>query len=111
MYSPSFVCSFIELDALISIIMIITILIAVLGLVVTNALKSSPWGTFTVGATIPIALLMGIYMRFVRPDKVLETTIIGLVLLAFALVGGRWVDEPAARGDQGLAHREARYGD
>jgi len=60
---------------------------------VTNALKSSPWGTFTVGATIPIALLMGVYMRFIRPGKVLETTIIGLVLLAFALVGGRWVDE------------------
>lgn len=79
--------------ALISIIMIIVILIAVLGLVVTNALKSSPWGTFTVGATIPIALLMGWYMRFVRPEKVLETTLIGLVLLALALVGGRWVDE------------------
>lgn len=78
--------------AMISIIMIIVILIAVLGLVVTNALKSSPWGTFTVGATIPIALLMGWYMRFIRPDKVLETTLIGLVLLAFALVGGRWVD-------------------
>jgi len=79
--------------AMISIIMIIVILIAVLGLVVTNALKSSPWGTFTVGATIPIALLMGWYMRFVRPEKVLETTIIGLVLLTFALLGGRWVDE------------------
>jgi carbon starvation protein len=79
--------------AMISIIMIIVILIAVLGLVVTNALKSSPWGTFTVGATIPIALLMGWYMRFLRPEKVLETTALGLVLLAFALVGGRWVDE------------------
>jgi carbon starvation protein len=79
--------------AMISIIMIIVILIAVLGLVVTNALKSSPWGTFTVGATIPIALLMGWYMRFLRPEKVLETTAIGLVLLACALVGGRWVDE------------------
>lgn len=79
--------------ALVSIIMIITILIAVLGLVVTNALKSSPWGTFTVGATIPIALIMGVYMRFIRPDKVMEATIMGLVLLAFALIGGRWVDE------------------
>lgn len=79
--------------AMISIIMIIVILIAVLGLVVTNALKSSPWGTFTVGATIPIALLMGWYMRFVRPDNVLETTVLGLVLLTFALLGGRWVDE------------------
>jgi carbon starvation protein len=79
--------------AMISIIMIIVILIAVLGLVVTNALKSSPWGTFTVGATIPIALLMGWYMRLMRPDKVLETTLIGLGLLTLALVGGRWVDE------------------
>ena len=82
--------------AMISIIMIIVILIAVLGLVVTNALRSSPWGTFTVGATIPIALFMGWYMRFVRPEKVLEATIIGLVLLAFALLGGRWVDEHPA---------------
>ena len=81
------------LVALVSILMIIVILIAVLGLVVTNALKSSPWGTFTVGATIPIALLMGWYMRLVRPGKVWETTIIGLVLLMLALVGGRWVDE------------------
>jgi len=79
--------------ALLSILMIIVILIAVLGLVVTNALKSSPWGTFTVGATIPIALLMGWYMRLVRPGKVLETTIIGLILLMLALVGGRWIDE------------------
>jgi carbon starvation protein len=81
------------LVALVSILMIIVILIAVLGLVVTNALKSSPWGTFTVGATIPIALFMGWYMRFIRPGKVLETTLIGLILLLFALVGGRWVDE------------------
>src|SRR5215831_15101188 len=78
--------------ALLSILMIIVILIAVLGLVVTNALKSSPWGTFTVGATIPIALLMGWYMRLLRPGKVQETTIIGVALLMLALVGGRWVD-------------------
>ncbi|HKA54437.1 MAG TPA: carbon starvation CstA family protein, partial [Candidatus Binatia bacterium] len=78
--------------ALLSILMIIIILIAVLGLVVTNALKSSPWGTFTVGATIPIALLMGWYMRLLRPGKVQETTIIGVALLMLALVGGRWVD-------------------
>ena len=58
--------------ALVGILMIMVILIAVLGLVVTNALKSSPWGTFTVGATIPIALLMGWYMRMVRPGRVLE---------------------------------------
>ncbi len=78
--------------ALVGILMIMVILIAVLGLVVTNALKSSPWGTFTVGATIPIALLMGWYMRMVRPGKVLEATIIGLILLLLALEGGRWVD-------------------
>jgi carbon starvation protein len=78
--------------AMIGVLMIMVILIAVLGLVVTNALKNSPWGTFTVGATIPIAILMGAYMRFVRPGAVAETTAIGLVLLALALVGGRWVD-------------------
>src|SRR5262249_40569669 len=56
-------------------------------------LKSSPWGTFTVGATIHIALLMGWYMRLVRPGSLLEPTIIGLILLMLALVGGRWFDE------------------
>ncbi|MBI2964089.1 MAG: carbon starvation protein A [Deltaproteobacteria bacterium] len=78
--------------AMIGVLMIMVILIAVLGLVVTNALRSSPWGTFTVGATIPIAMLMGVYMRVIRPGAVLETTGIGLVLLAAALIGGRWVD-------------------
>jgi len=79
--------------AMIGVLTIMVILIAVLGLVIVNALKSSPWGTFTVGATIPIAMLMGVYMRTIRPGAVLETTAIGLVLLAFALVGGRWVDQ------------------
>jgi carbon starvation protein len=78
--------------AMIGVLMIMVILIAVLGLVVTNALKGSPWGTFTVGATIPIAMLMGWYMRVVRPGAVGETTAIGLVLLLAAVVGGRWVD-------------------
>ena len=78
--------------AMIGVLMIMVILIAVLGLVVVNALKNSPWGTFTVTATIPIAMLMGGYMRVVRPGAVLEATVLGLGLLALALVGGRWVD-------------------
>src|SRR5262249_27926604 len=72
---------------------IIVILIAVLALVVVNALRQSPWGTFTVGATIPIAMLMGWYMKAIRPHDVRGATIIGLALLAAALLGGRWIDQ------------------
>lgn len=79
--------------ALAGVLLIMVILMAVLGLVIVNALKGSPWGTFTVGATIPIALLMGWYMRFVRPGKVLEATVWGLALVLLAVVGGRWVGE------------------
>ena len=79
--------------ALVGVFSIMIILIAVLALVVVNALRHSPWGTFTVGATIPIAMLMGWYMKFVRPHDVRGGTAIGLVLLGFALVGGRWVDQ------------------
>ena len=78
--------------ALVGVLMIMIILIAVLGLVVTNALKNSPWGTFTVGCTIPIALLMGWYMRVLRPGNVLEATLLGLILLIPAVVGGRYID-------------------
>ncbi|MEO8602173.1 MAG: carbon starvation CstA family protein [bacterium] len=79
--------------ALVGVYSIMVILIAVLALVVVNALRHSPWGTFTVGATIPIALLMGAYMKWVRPHDVLGATIIGLLLLVAALFGGRWVDQ------------------
>jgi carbon starvation protein len=79
--------------ALVGVFLIMIILIAVLGLVVVNALRHSPWGTFTVGATIPIAMIMGTYMRWVRPHDVLGGTILGLALLFFALIGGRWVDQ------------------
>jgi carbon starvation protein len=79
--------------ALLGVFSIMIILIAVLALVVVNALRHSPWGTFTVGATIPIAMLMGAYMRWIRPHDVLGATAIGLVLLALALIGGRWVDQ------------------
>src|SRR3989442_3877622 len=81
--------------ALLGVFSIMIILIAVLALVVVNALRQSPWGTFTVGATIPIAMVMGCYMKFVRPHDVKGATAIGLVLLAFALVGWRWVDQHA----------------
>lgn len=79
--------------ALIGVFSIMVILIAVLALVVVNALRHSPWGTFTVGATIPIAMLMGAYLRWGRPNDVFGATAMGLVLLGLALVGGRWVDE------------------
>ena len=82
--------------ALSGVLLIMIILMAVLGLVIVNALKGSPWGTFTVGATIPIALLMGWSMRFVRPGRVVEATVWGLALVLAAVVGGRWVGESAA---------------
>jgi carbon starvation protein len=82
--------------AMIAILAIMIILLAVLALVVVNALRGSPWGLFTIASTIPIALLMGWWMKTVRPGKVLETTIIGIVLMMLGLVGGRWVSENAA---------------
>jgi len=77
--------------ALIGTFLIMLILIAVLGLVVVNAMKHSPWATSTVAATIPIALVVGLYLRYLRPGRVLEGTTIGLVLLALAVLGGGWV--------------------
>ena len=75
--------------ALAAILAIIVILLAVLALVVVNALAESPWGVFTVGATIPIALFMGGYLRFWRVGKVLEASAIGVVLLLLAVWGGQ----------------------
>jgi len=77
--------------ALIGTFLIMLILIAVLGLVVVNAMKHSPWATSTVAATIPIALVIGLYLRYLRPGRVLEGTAIGLILLALAVMGGGWV--------------------
>jgi len=77
--------------ALVAVLGIMIILIAVLALVVVNALKASPWGVVTIGLTIPTALIMGVYMRWVRPYHVLEASGIGLVLLLVALFAGRWV--------------------
>jgi carbon starvation protein len=76
---------------LVAILAILVILIAVLGLVVVNALRASPWGLFTIACTIPIALLMGWWMRRFRPGRVLEASAVGVALLAIALLGGRWV--------------------
>jgi carbon starvation protein len=79
--------------AMIAIFAIMIILLAVLGLVVVNALRDSPWGLFTISCTIPIALLMGCWMNYIRPGKVLEATGIGILLLIAALVGGQWVSQ------------------
>src|SRR6516164_9354680 len=83
----------------IGVLLICVIILAVLALVVVNALKSSPWGTFTVACTIPIALIMGIYGRSVRPGRVGEMSLIGAVLLLAALIYGRTISETPA-----LAH-------
>lgn len=77
--------------ASIGILAIMIILLAVLALVVVKALAGSPWGVFTIACTIPIAILMGIYMRYIRPGKVLEGSIIGFVLLMIALWGGQYI--------------------
>jgi len=79
--------------ALVAVLGIMIVLISVLALVVVNALKSSPWGTVTLALTIPIAMLMGTHLRWLRPGRVLEASLIGLVLLAGALFAGRWVAE------------------
>src|SRR6202521_6028287 len=79
--------------ALVAVLGIMIVLLAVLALVLVNALSSSPWGTVTVGLTIPIALVMGVYLRWFRPGRVLEATAIGLVLIVVALFVGRAVSE------------------
>jgi len=81
--------------ALVSILGIMIILISVLALVVVNALRDSPWGTVTIGLSIPIAMLMGVYLRWIRPGRVLEATAGGLVLLFLSLYAGKWVSESA----------------
>ena len=82
--------------ALVAVLGIMIVLISVLALVIVNALKSSPWGVVTIALTIPIALFMGGYMRWIRPHRVLEASAIGIVLLIVALYAGRWVAENPA---------------
>jgi carbon starvation protein len=81
--------------ALVAVLFIMVILLSVVALVVVNALKDSAWGTYTLAMTVPIALLMGVYLRFVRPGRVGEATAIGLALTAFAVISGQWVSHSA----------------
>ncbi|WP_185995992.1 carbon starvation CstA family protein [Nocardioides campestrisoli] len=78
--------------ALIAVFAIMIIILAVLALVVVNALAESPWGVFSIGLTVPIALFMGFYLRVLRPGRVAEVTVIGVVLLLLAIIGGGYVD-------------------
>jgi carbon starvation protein len=79
-----------------AVLIIMVILLAVVALVVVNALSSSPWATFTLAMTIPIALLLGLYLRFLRPGRVLEASLIGVALVLFVVVAGQWVaDSPS----------------
>ncbi|GGI44104.1 carbon starvation protein [Agromyces flavus] len=77
--------------AIVASLLIMLIIIAILALVVVNALGESPWGVFSVSMTIPIALLMGVYLRYIRPGRITEVSIIGFVLLIAAIVAGGWV--------------------
>ncbi|PYV35565.1 MAG: carbon starvation protein A, partial [Acidobacteria bacterium] len=77
--------------ALVGVLLIMVILIAVVALVVVNALKASPWGLFTIAATIPIAVVVGLYLRYWRPGRVLEASLLGFFLVMAAVIAGRWV--------------------
>ncbi|MBD5829771.1 carbon starvation CstA family protein [Janibacter melonis] len=79
--------------AILGVLSIMLILIAVLGIVVIGALAGSPWGVFSIAMTIPIALFMGVYLRYLRPGAVNEVSVIGVVLLVLAIVAGGWVAE------------------
>ncbi len=79
--------------AIVGVLVIMVILLAVLALVVVNALGESPWGVFSIAMTIPIAIFMGLYLRFLRPGRVSEVSLIGVALLLLAVVAGGWVAE------------------
>nr|NSL43287.1 carbon starvation protein A [Streptomyces sp. 8P21H-1] len=89
--------------ALLAAFAIMIVLLGVLALVVVNALAQSPWGTFSIAMTVPIALLMGFYLRVLRPGRVAEVSLIGVALLLFALIAGRWVAESSWAGAFTLA--------
>ena len=92
--------------ALVTVLLIMVILLAVISLVVVNALKGSPWGTFTIAATMPIAVFMGLYLRFLRPGRVLEVSLIGFLLVVGSIFAGEWVAHHAVFGP--LVHAD-RY--
>ncbi|MBV8145493.1 MAG: carbon starvation protein A [Gammaproteobacteria bacterium] len=81
--------------ALIGTLLILVVLSAVLGLVIVNAMKHSPWATSTVAATIPVAILVGLYLRWWRPGRVLEASVIGVALVLGAVLAGGWIDHQA----------------
>jgi carbon starvation protein len=81
--------------AYLAVLSIIVILLGVSAFIVVNALKSSPWGVFTIAMTIPIAVLMGFYVRHLRPGKVLESSVLGFVLVMLAIFAGQWVSQNA----------------
>src|SRR5579875_3388350 len=81
--------------SLVTVLLIMIVLLAVVALVVVNALKGSPWGTFTIAMTIPIAVLMGLYLRYVRPGKVLEGSALGFLLILLSIYGGRLIGASA----------------
>jgi carbon starvation protein len=87
--------SFAGIVALLSVTCIMVILIAVLSLIVVKALAHSPWGLFTIASTIPIALMMGCYLRYLRPGKVFEVSIIGVALLLLSVWGGQFIHASA----------------
>jgi carbon starvation protein len=82
--------------AYVAVISILIILLGVAALIVVNALKASPWGTFTIAMTMPIALLMGVYLRRIRPGKVLEVSAVGFVLVLAAIWGGQYISQNEA---------------
>jgi carbon starvation protein len=79
--------------AIVGVLVIMVILLAVLALVVVNALAESPWGVFSIAMTIPIAIFMGLYLRFLRPGRISEVSLIGVALLLLAVIAGGWVAE------------------
>jgi carbon starvation protein len=79
--------------AIVGVLVIMVILLAVLALVVVQALAQSPWGVFSIAMTIPIAIFMGVYLRFIRPGRVSEVSLIGVALLLLAVISGSWVAE------------------
>src|ERR1700749_2324286 len=81
--------------ALITVLLIMIVLLAVVALGVVNALAGSPWGVFTIGATMPVALFMGLYLRYWRPSKVLDCSAVGFALIIAAVFGGQWVAHSA----------------
>ncbi|WP_432074865.1 carbon starvation CstA family protein [Streptomyces wuyuanensis] len=84
--------------ALVAVFAIMIILLAVLALVIVNALAHSPWGVFSIGMTVPIALFMGVYLRTLRPGKVTEVSVVGVALLLLAIVAGGWVADSSLAG-------------